>query len=250
VSATLAASCLHIGKGTSPEMIVAIDGPAASGKSTVARALAQRLGLAYLDTGAMYRALAVEAVRRGLDLEDEGDLTALACEADIRFEHEGSSPLPTRVVIDGRDVTSAIRTPEADLAVSPVSAVRGVRAAMVEQQRRITAGGRDTVLEGRDIGTVVFPNAELKVFLTASPQERARRRAIDMVDRGVDMSVDEVLTDLMRRDSYDSNREASPLTQAHDAVVLDTTGLSIEQVVDRIAGLVAQRRTAREREIR
>jgi cytidylate kinase len=111
-------------------MIVAIDGPAASGKSTVARALAERLGLAYLDTGAMYRALAVEAVRSGIDLEDEGDLTELACEAKISFEHEGSSPLPTGVVIDGHDVTRAIRTPEADLAVSPVSAVRGVRAAI------------------------------------------------------------------------------------------------------------------------
>lgn len=224
-------------------MIVAIDGPAASGKSTVARALAERLGLAYLDTGAMYRALAVEAVRRGIDLDDVEGLVRLAREAIVTFEHDGSSPLPSKVLVDGRDVTAEIRTPEADMAVSPVSAVAGVRAAMVEQQRRIGATGPDTVLEGRDIGTVVFPNAEVKVFLTASPEERARRRAIDMERRGVDMTVDDVLRTLQRRDVYDSTRQASPLVQADDAIALDTTGLTVEQVVDRIADLVAQRRS-------
>jgi cytidylate kinase len=225
-------------------VIVAIDGPAASGKSTVARALAGRLGLAYLDTGAMYRALAVEAVHRDIDLDDAAALTRLAHGAHVSFEHDGSSPFPSRVLVDDRDVTAEIRTPGADLAVSPVSAVRGVRSAMVLQQRRIAANGPDIVLEGRDIGTVVFPDAEVKVFLTASPEERARRRAIDMDRRGVDMSVDDVLKDLIRRDECDSSRETSPLVQAADAIELDTTGLSIDEVVGRIADMIARCRAA------
>jgi cytidylate kinase len=171
-------------------MIVAIDGPAASGKSTVARALAQRLGLAYLDTGAMYRAVAVEALRRRTDLADDDALAELAKAVAVSFEHEAGSPLPTKVLVDGRDVTTDIRTPEADSAVSPVSAAPGVREAMVAQQRRIAAEGGDTVLEGRDIGTVVFPHAEVKVFLTASAHERARRRTIDMETRGTPMPHD------------------------------------------------------------
>jgi CMP/dCMP kinase len=245
VSATLASVSLTtqiaLAKETQP-VIVAIDGPAASGKSTVARLLAERLHLAYLDTGAMYRALAVEAVRRGIDLHDDDALTRLAGQAAVSFRHEDGSPLPTQVLVDGRDVTREIRTPEADLAVSPVSAVAGVRSAMVEQQRRIAGAEPDTVLEGRDIGTVVFPRAEVKVFLTALPEERARRRAIDMDSRGAGMTVEDVLKDLLRRDDHDSSRVASPLAKAEDAVVLDTTGMTIDHVVDRIATIVAQRR--------
>lgn len=224
-------------------MIVAIDGPAASGKSTVAKALAKRLGLAYLDTGAMYRALAVEAVRRGIDLDDAGALSELAGEADVSFEHEGDSPFPTKVLVCGRDVTSEIRTPAIDKAVSPVSAVPGVRSAMVQQQRRIASEVPDTVLEGRDIGTVVFPDAQVKIFLTASAEQRARRRTIDMENRGADMTYDAVHADLLRRDAYDASREASPMAQAPDAIGLDTTGMSIDEVVGYIAALVAARRS-------
>lgn len=223
-------------------MIVAIDGPAASGKSTVAKLIASRLGLAYLDTGAMYRALAVEALRRGIDPLDTEALVHLANKVAVSFEHEACSPLPTKVLVDGADVTHAIRTPEADAAVSPVSAVPGVRAAMVDQQRRIASEGDGTVLEGRDIGTVVFPNAEVKVFLTASAEERARRRTIDMSGRGVDMAQSDVQAKLESRDRYDSTREASPLTCAADAVAIDTTGMSIEEVVDAIVALVEARR--------
>jgi len=223
-------------------MIVAIDGPAASGKSTVAKLLASRLGLAYLDTGAMYRAIAVEALRRGIDLADAGALTALSHEVAVSFEHEPGVPLPTKVLVDGRDVTNEIRTPEVDVAVSPVSAVAGVRDAMVEQQRRMATEAPNTVLEGRDIGTVVFPHAEAKVFLTAGVEERARRRTIDMNSRGVEMTQSDVQDKLMSRDSYDSNREASPLTCADDAVVIDTTGMTIDEVVDAITGLVEARR--------
>jgi len=223
-------------------MIVAIDGPAASGKSTVAKLLAFRLGMAYLDTGAMYRALAVEALEQGVRLSDADALTALAHRVAVSFEHEAGSPLPTKVLVDGRDVTRAIRTPEADSAVSPVSAVAGVREAMVEQQRRIATECAHTVLEGRDIGTVVFPNAEVKVFLTASTEERARRRTIDMIDRGVPMAQADVQTRLESRDLYDSTREASPLTCAEDAFAIDTTGMTIDEVVDAIIGLVEARR--------
>jgi CMP/dCMP kinase len=223
-------------------MIVAIDGPAASGKSTVARAIASDLGMAYLDTGAMYRALAVDALRGGVALDDGETLTARANRARISFSHLDGSGLPTHVEIDGRDVTSAIRTPEADKAVSPVSAVAGVRAAMVEQQRRISTEQRDTVLEGRDIGSVVFPHADLKIFLTASAEERARRRTLDMERRGAGMTYEEVLADLRRRDAYDSSRSASPLIKADDAIELDTTGMSVKDVVAFVEDLVAQRR--------
>lgn len=223
-------------------MIVAIDGPAASGKSTVAKLLASRLGLAYLDTGAMYRAISVEALRRGIDLADADALTALSHEVTISFEHEPGVPLPTKVLVDGRDVTHEIRTPEVDVAVSPVSAVAGVRAAMVEQQRRMATEAPNTVLEGRDIGTVVFPHAEAKVFLTAGVEERARRRTIDMIQRGVEMTQSDVRDKLMSRDSYDSNREASPLTCAEDAVVIDTTGMTIDEVVEAIGRLVEARK--------
>lgn len=223
-------------------MIVAIDGPAASGKSTVAKALATRMGLAYLDTGAMYRAVAVEAVRRGIDLTDASALTALANAVAVSFSHDEGAAMPTHVLVDGRDVTGAIRSPEIDAAVSPVSAVPGVREAMVDQQRRIAAESASTVLEGRDIGTVVFPNADVKVFLTASAQERARRRTIDMHDRGVEMTPSEVQAKLESRDLYDSTREASPLACAGDAELIDTTGMTIDEVVGRIASLVEARR--------
>jgi cytidylate kinase len=223
-------------------MIVAIDGPAASGKSTVARAIASDLGMAYLDTGAMYRALAVEAIRTGVPLDDAVALTRLADESVIRFSHADGSGLPTHVEIDGRDVTTDIRTPEADMAVSPVSAVAGVRLAMVAQQRRISEEQANTVLEGRDIGTVVFPHADLKIFLTASAEERARRRTIDMERRGADMTYHDVLADLQRRDAYDSSRAASPLVKARDAVELDTTGMTIKDVVAFVERLVAERR--------
>lgn len=218
-------------------MIIAIDGPAASGKSTVAKALAARLGAGYLDTGAMYRAIAAEALRLGVPLDDDAALTGLAERASVAFELQEGSALPSRVTIDGRDVTREIRTPAVDTAVSPVSAVPGVRAAMVRLQREIGASG-EWVVEGRDIGTVVFPSAAVKVFLTASPQERARRREIDMRRLGVEMGTDDVQRRLEARDAYDSSREASPLLAAQDAVRLDTTGLTADEVVSLIARLV------------
>lgn len=215
-------------------MIIAIDGPAGSGKSTVAKLVAQRLGCAYLDTGAMYRAVAWRALETGVALDDEPALTAIALNDPISFGYQEGEPLPSKVFIADEDVTKQIRTPEADVAVSPVSAVPSVRVALVDQQRRI-GKMQDTVMEGRDIGTAVFPHAELKIFLTATPEVRAERRLKQNAERfkgkeGL-QTREEVLADIIRRDTYDSQREASPLMAAEDALTLDTSDMSIEEVV-------------------
>lgn len=214
-------------------MIVAIDGPAASGKSTVAKAVARRLGFRHLDTGAMYRAVAWLALERGIAPADGPAVSALAESSPIRFEYAEDSVVHTAVFIDGHDVTTAVRLPAVDASVSAVASVPDVRRALVAQQRALAAG-HDSVVEGRDIGTVVFPDADVKIFLTASAEERARRRQIDFERAGLAVGADEVLERLNRRDHYDSTREASPAVKASDAELLDTTGLSIDQVVDLI----------------
>lgn len=221
-------------------MIVAIDGPSGAGKSTVAKAVARTLGFSCLDTGAMYRAIAWLACAQGISLDDNEALGELAQRAQIAFEHEAGDPLPRRVLIDGQDVTEAIRTTEIDRAVSPVSAAPAVREALVAQQQRIGRAG-NYVVEGRDIGTVVFPEAAVKVFLTASPEERAHRRVRQNVDRGIgSIDYDEVLADIIRRDDYDSHRATSPLKPASDAHELDSTGLYIEQIISQICDLAHQ----------
>ena len=222
-------------------MIVAIDGPAASGKSTVAKRLAVHVGAHYLDTGAMYRSVAYAALSAGIPLDDGEALAELTASLEIAFAHEDDSPLPTAVLLDGQDVTAAIRTPEVDAAVSAVASDPQVRHALVAQQRSLASSAPVLVVEGRDIGTVVFPDAEVKIFLTASPEERARRRHAEMTGRGHAVESASVLEGLTRRDEADSSRTASPLTPAPDAVELDTTGLTIEQVVERIAALVRER---------
>jgi cytidylate kinase len=203
-------------------MVVAIDGPAGAGKSTVARASARALGYTYLDSGAMYRAVGLMTDRHG------GPAAERARELDIR--------LGDRVVANGEDVTDAIRTPEVSEAASKVATDPGVRAALVEKQRELLSDG-DWVAEGRDIGTVVAPEAAVKVFLTASPEERARRRAAEL---GTD--ADTVMRDQALRDAQDMDREHSPLMQAPGAVELDTSGLTVDEVVQRIVELVEQAR--------
>jgi len=209
-------------------MVIAIDGPAGAGKSTVARALAQRLGFTYLDSGAMYRCVALAALEAGADLDDDAAIGALADSLAIAFEGE-------RVELDGRDVSATIREPRVTDASSRVSVHPTVREAMVAGQRRLIAAGR-YVAEGRDIGTVVSPEAPLKVFLTASPDERARRRA---AQTGEGLAA--VLAAQRERDARDENREHSALRAAADAVELDTTGLALDEVVGRIEGLVRER---------
>ena len=218
-------------------MIIAIDGPSGAGKSTVAKAVAKRLGFSCLDTGAMYRAIAWRALEDGVALDDEDGLGRIARTCEISFGHVEGDPLPKRVFIDGVEVTDAIRTARIDKAVSPTSADPSVRTALVDQQRRIGAGG-DFVVEGRDIGTVVLPDAAVKVFLTASDEERAHRRVRQNVDRGIgSIDYEEVLADLRRRDEADSSRATSPLVAAEDAVRIDSTSHYIEEVIDEICAL-------------
>jgi cytidylate kinase len=207
-------------------LVVAIDGPSGSGKSTVARAVAERLGLRYLDTGAMYRAATWLALHRSVSLDDAAALTDLAETADLQISTE---PVPAAVTADGTDVTTAIRSDEVTSAVSQVSATPGVRTAMVRRQRQIIGSG-GIVVEGRDIGTTVAPEAAVKVFLTADPEERARRRAAETAG-----AVTLTRAALEQRDMKDSSRKASPLTQAGDALVLDSTHLTVDEVVDAVA---------------
>lgn len=222
-------------------MIVAIDGPAGSGKSTVAKAVARRLGFAYLDTGAMYRAVTWLALHTGVAPDDEAAVVDLARRNPVTFTRPAGEPFATQVCIAREDVTRAIRTPEVDAAVSIVAKEPQVRDAMVAQQRASAEEAGDCVVEGRDIGTVVFPDAEVKVFLTASAEERARRRTADHAEAGHAGTEEAVLAQIERRDRIDSTREASPLRPAEGAVELDTTGMSIAEVVDRIAVLVHER---------
>lgn len=222
-------------------MIIAIDGPSGAGKSTVAKAVAKTLGFSCLDTGAMYRAIAWGAVQEGIDLEDNEALGKLALRKKISFGHEEGNPVPKHVYLDGVEVSDAIRTKEIDRAVSPVSAAPAVREALVAKQQRIGEAG-NYVVEGRDIGTVVFPQAEVKIFLTASNEERAHRRVRQNVDRGVgSIDYDEVLADIIRRDDYDSSRATSPLKPADDAVMLDSTSSYIEEVIKKICDLARAR---------
>lgn len=215
-------------------MIIAIDGPSGAGKSTVAKAVAQKLGFSCLDTGAMYRCVAWCALERQADLSDEQGLARIARDSVISFGHVEGDPVPRRVFVDGVEVTDAIRSARIDRSVSTVSAHPLVREAMVEQQRRLGREG-DFVIEGRDIGTVVFPEAEVKVFLTASNEERARRRVAQNERRGVGSTdFEEVLADIVRRDELDSSRETAPLVAAEDATAIDSTGRAIEDVIDDI----------------
>lgn len=225
-------------------MIVAIDGPAGSGKSTIACEVARRFGFEKLDTGAMYRAVAFTAHDRGIDLDDEPAVESLARMVTIRFTPGQDA---SRISVDGRDVSKEIRTPQVDATVSKVSAYPGVREAMLEPQRAV-AEGHDVVAEGRDIGTVVFPHADLKIFLTADPRERARRRVLqrhegENVDHEVlEREVDETLAALERRDAADSGRAVAPLVEAEDAIEIDSTAYTIDEVCDLIAKMIEERR--------
>lgn len=220
--------------------VVAIDGPSGSGKSTVARRVAQRLGFRYLDTGAMYRALAWQALERRVDLEDAAALAELAERARIE---PGTHPRRPTIAINGTDVSQPIRGRAVTNAVSAVSAVPGVRAVLVRRQREIIAGG-DIVVEGRDIGTTVAPDAPVKVFLTASSETRAARRHRQLTAAGDAAAERDTRAEIERRDARDSSRTASPLAQAADAVVVDSTARTVDEVVRDVLAHAARRGVA------
>lgn len=213
--------------------MICIDGPAASGKTTVAKALAERLGFLYLDTGVLYRALTWVALRRGIRVSDASALASLA--RSVRIE---ARPAPdgdqrqTIVVADGEDISLVIRSPEVDANVSEVSAHADVRAALVDLQRSFAEKGA-VVLAGRDMGTVIWPQAEVKLYLEASAEERARRRQRQAREQGTDLEFEAVLAELRRRDQFDSSRAVAPLRPADDAIIVDTTPLTVDQVVER-----------------
>ena len=221
-------------------LVIAIDGPAGAGKSTVSRALARRLGFRYVDTGAMYRVVGVLARQRGIDF---GDTTALGqlCDAlDLVFEDRADG---IHTIADGRDLSVAIRTAEAGQLASKISTVAIVREHLVAKQRAMGAGGR-VVMEGRDIGTVVFPHAPVKVYLIASAEERARRRCAELAARGETADLPAIAREIAERDQRDQGRAHSPLRPADDALVIETTGQSVEAVVTRLQELVAAKRGA------
>ncbi len=211
-------------------MIVAIDGPAGSGKSTVSKMVAARLGLLYLDTGAMYRALTLKAMRGRIGLKDEEALVRLAGSTKIDLEHDGGR---LKILLDGEDVTGLIRTPELTNNVKYVARVPGVRKEMVGLQRLIGEKS-GAVLEGRDIGTVVFPDADYKFYLDADVHERSRRRYKELVDAGVKVELDDIEKDVLSRDESDMNRPVGALRKADDAILIDTTDLSIDGVVEKL----------------
>ena len=222
------------GTDTSPgRLVIAIDGPSGAGKGTVARAIAARLGYRHVDTGAMYRAVAWMALERGLLLDDPAAVASLASTAQIEL---GDG----RVTIDGREVTQAIRTPAIDRGAAAVARIPGVRAALVERQRALGADG-GVVMEGRDIGTVVFPGADVKIYLDADPSERARRRSADPAHAGSAVALPELASAMADRDRLDTTRPTSPLVVAPDAVRIDTTAMDIAEVVARVMKEVGKR---------
>ena len=223
--------------------IVAIDGPSGAGKSTVAKGVAERLGYLYIDTGAMYRAIAWKILQSGISISDEQAVIAQAMRTEVTLATIDDEQ---HVYLDGEDVSQAIRTPEATRASSPVSAIPAVRKRLVDLQRKMASDG-GIVMEGRDIGTVVFPNAEVKIFLTASAEERARRRVEQMRAMGMEADVEKVALEMRERDLRDSSRATAPLVKAADAVLVDTDGLTIEQVIDKIVSIHDKQQAASSR---
>jgi len=218
-------------------LTIAIDGPSGAGKSTVARFLAKRLGYLYIDTGAMYRAVALKVKEKFIDLGDESILYQLASSLSIVFVPEGEE---TRILCGEEDVTEAIRLPEISRLASAISKKKGVREALVQKQREMGRGG-GVVLEGRDIGTVVFPEADVKFYLDAETEERGRRRFNELVKKGVEVDFKEILDEVMQRDHNDMHRVHSPLKKADDAVLIDSTHRSVEEVVEEMVCIVKEK---------
>lgn len=218
-------------------MQIAIDGPAGAGKSTISKFVAAQLGYLYIDTGAMYRAVAYKAIRSGVDIDNAAQVEAMAQKTDIELKITETGQA---IFLDGKDVTTKIRTPEVSMAASKVSAIGGVRKALVALQRKI-AGSGNVIMDGRDIGTVVLPDAQVKIFLTATSEDRAMRRYLELKEKGVEVSYQSVLEDMEKRDWQDTHRAESPLKAADDAVVIDTSGQTLGESVQIITDFVKSR---------
>ncbi|MGL4803453.1 MAG: (d)CMP kinase [Cetobacterium sp.] len=213
--------------------IIALDGPAGSGKSTIAKIIAKNFGLTYLDTGAMYRMVALYILENNIDFNNVADVENILNNIKVDI-------IDDKFILNGKDVSLEIRTPEVTKIVSPVSAIKAVRVKLVDLQREISKG-KKVILDGRDIGTVVFPNADLKVFLVASPEERAKRRVKDYASKGITEDFETVLKDILERDHTDSTRKESPLKKAEDAIEVDTSFLNIEESVQAISNLIKEK---------
>ncbi|MBE6898626.1 MAG: (d)CMP kinase [Ruminococcaceae bacterium] len=217
---------------------IAIDGPAGAGKSTIARKVAAELSIIYVDTGAMYRAIGAYAIRKGVDTKNAPAVAALLPEISLELTY--SEEQGQRIFLNGEDVSSEIRLPEMGMAASNVSAIPEVRAFLLEQQRGM-AKRQSVIMDGRDIGTVVLPDAEVKIFLTASAEERARRRWKEFSEKGLPDTYEEILADVIRRDEQDMNRPIAPLKQADDAILLDSTALNFAETVEKVKEIIKER---------
>ena len=214
---------------------IAIDGPSGAGKSTIARAAAKKFGFIYVDTGAIYRTVGLAANRAGIDRKDEAAVSAILPELDIEMKYDDQGE--QRMILNGEDVSAAIRLPDISIAASDVSALPAVRAFLLDMQRAM-AREHDVIMDGRDIGTVVLPDAELKIFLTASLEDRAYRRYQELILKGVNTCFENVISDMEKRDAQDESRAAAPLKPADDAVTLDTSGNTLEQSIAEVCGLI------------
>ncbi len=215
-------------------IIIAIDGPAGAGKSTISKLVATKLGINYIDTGAMYRALTLKCIENNIHTENETDVVAMSNQSDINFENN-------TIYLDGKDVSALIRSQIINNNVSSVAKIKDVRLKMVEIQRML-GSDKDVILDGRDVGTHIFPNTKFKFFLNASPEERGKRRYEEMVSKGENVVLEDIIEDVKRRDSIDSKREFAPLIKADDAIEIDSTNMSIQEVVDCIVSIVNKNR--------
>ena len=217
--------------------IIAIDGPSAAGKSCLSKEISDKLNIVYIDTGAMYRAVALYFVQNNINVEDKIEVEKALENINIKFERIESK---LRVFLNGKDISDEIRTEQIGMIASKVSAIPSVRYDMVDRQRKL-ANDDSVILDGRDIGSVVFPNADLKIYLTASEEERAKRRLIDLEQKGIETSFEEVLEDIKKRDYNDINKPISPLVKTEDAVLIDTTNMTREEVIDKVISLLKER---------